>query len=192
MTVPVTGAKALVIGAGGLFGRRVASMLAEAGADVCVASLRTETEADFQANSIANELWALGRRGRAYVIDASSSAEVERVVREARREIGGLTILVILADAALFPSSLFPQGVTPEAVGVAAVTALDGAECRTVVIAAGEERATAAVGAIAEGATGAVLGLVAPVGAEPGHVAAAILRLADREGPVSGTILSLG
>ncbi|MSQ62083.1 MAG: hypothetical protein EXR43_05865 [Dehalococcoidia bacterium] len=187
----MTGAKTLVIGAGGLFGRRVASMLAEAGADVCVASLTTGTGDDFQANSIANELWALDRRGRAFVIDASSAEAVARVVRAAGREIGVLTALVVLADRALFPDSALPPGVTPESVGAAAVAALSGAECRTIVIAATEEGAAAAVLAIAASAGGTVLGLAAPTAAEPEEVAAAALRLADPEGAVSGTTLSL-
>ena len=191
MTAAMTGAKALVIGAGGPFGRRVASMLAEAGADVCVASLTTGTADDFQANSIANELWALDRRGRAFVIDASSAEAVEGAVRAAGREIGVLTVLVILADGALFPNFTLPPGVTPESVGTVAVAALGDGECRTIVITATEESAAAAVRAIAGSAGGTVLGLAAHAAAEPEQVASAALRLADPEGAASGTTLSV-
>ncbi len=100
------GAKALVLGGGGPVGRAIAGGLAEAGADVCLASLTQGRDDEFAVNSAANEIWALGRKGRAFVIDATNAAQVRGAVEGAAAELGGLTVLVNNTDRPLHKPAL--------------------------------------------------------------------------------------
>ena len=67
----LAGQTALVVGAGGVLGRAVAVALAEAGADVAVATLRAGTTEVMRTNSVNNEVWSLGRRNLAITLDAT-------------------------------------------------------------------------------------------------------------------------
>ena len=87
--------KALVVGGSGPLGRAIAVALAEAGADVCVASLTKERDDEFATNSVANELWALRGSGRAFVVDAGDFAQLDGAVDAAAREMGGVTLVVV-------------------------------------------------------------------------------------------------
>ena len=92
------GKNALVIGASNSLGRATAVALAEAGANVGVTtSLRTQAE-EVIANSCANEIWALNRKGFAQVIDAADEADVHGAVERAVAEFGRLDILVNAPD----------------------------------------------------------------------------------------------
>lgn len=71
--------------------------LAEAGADVAIASLSPSADAEFAINSALNELWALGRQGIALAIDASSANDVREAVERAERELGRLDLAVAVA-----------------------------------------------------------------------------------------------
>ncbi len=64
----LAGRSVLVLGGETALGRTVLIGLAEAGADVAVGSLTTDTKAEFAINSALNELWALGRKGIALPI----------------------------------------------------------------------------------------------------------------------------
>ena len=88
------GRRVLVVGGESALGRALAVGLAEAGADVAIASLSPDTKAEFAINSALNELWALGRRGLALVIDASDAAQVRDAVARAERELGRLDLAV--------------------------------------------------------------------------------------------------
>ena len=79
------GKAALVIGAAGAVGRAVAVALAEAGADVAVATTIRSRKEEVRAHSCANEVWALNRRGFAQAIDAASESDVEALVRRTLR-----------------------------------------------------------------------------------------------------------
>lgn len=83
------GQVAVVTGAGKGIGRAIAIGLAEAGADVAVAS---RTQADLDA--VAEEIRALGRRALPLMTDATDAAALERLAAETVRQLGKLTIWV--------------------------------------------------------------------------------------------------
>ena len=92
------GKTALVIGASSPIGRAIAVALAEAGADVAVATTTRAQREEVAANSCANEIWALNRKGFAAAIDAASEDDVRSLVERAVSELGGLDVLVNAHD----------------------------------------------------------------------------------------------
>lgn len=94
MTVaPLANHNALVLGVERPAGRRAAIALAEAGADVAVVTLSKDRQAEFAANSTANESWALGRKGIALTSDGRETA-VARAIADATVELGPISIFV--------------------------------------------------------------------------------------------------
>ena len=92
MTVPVLsvlGKVALVTGAGRGIGRAIALGLAEAGADVAVASRSLP-----QLEEVAKEIRALGRRALPVPADTSNKTQVEAMIARAESELGPIDILI--------------------------------------------------------------------------------------------------
>ncbi|MDO8616733.1 MAG: SDR family oxidoreductase [Dehalococcoidia bacterium] len=89
---------ALVIGAANSLGRAAAVALAEAGANVGVSTTIRSRAEEVAANSCANEVWALDRKGFAQAIDAADEADVDALVARAVSEFGRLDILVNAHD----------------------------------------------------------------------------------------------
>ena len=94
----LSGKTALVIGAAGPVGRALAVALAEAGADVAVSTTTRSQQEEVAANSCANEIWALKRKGFAATIDAASESDVDDLIQRAIAEMGRLDILVNAHD----------------------------------------------------------------------------------------------
>ncbi len=94
----LSGKTALVIGAAGPVGRALAVALAEAGADVAVSTTTRSRQEEVAANSAANEIWALKRKGFAATIDAASESDVDNLVQRAVAEMGRLDVLVNAHD----------------------------------------------------------------------------------------------
>ena len=94
----LSGKAALVIGASNPLGRAAAVALAEAGADLGVATTTRSEREEVAANSCANEVWALNRKGFAQAIDAADEADLEALVERALSELGRLDILVNAPD----------------------------------------------------------------------------------------------
>jgi meso-butanediol dehydrogenase / (S,S)-butanediol dehydrogenase / diacetyl reductase len=86
---PVSGQVAVVTGGGQGIGRAIALRLARDGMDVVVADLRGA-----QAETVAGEVRALGRRALALQVDVSVPAERERMLAETLAGLGGLDVLV--------------------------------------------------------------------------------------------------
>jgi NAD(P)-dependent dehydrogenase (short-subunit alcohol dehydrogenase family) len=90
----LTGRKAIVFGVERALGRRAAVALAEAGADVALVTLtEDDTAAEFAANSVANEFWAMGRTSIVLTTDGGETA-VKEAVADATVELGPLSIVV--------------------------------------------------------------------------------------------------
>lgn len=92
------GKNALVIGASSPLGRAAAVALAEAGANVGVTTTTRVQREEVTANSCANEIWALNRKGFAQAIDAADEADVYGAVQRAVAEFDRLDILVNAQD----------------------------------------------------------------------------------------------
>jgi NAD(P)-dependent dehydrogenase (short-subunit alcohol dehydrogenase family) len=85
----LSGAVALVTGAGTGLGLGIAEELAKAGADIAVVEIDGES-----AERAAGELEAHGVRARAYPTDVSSSEQVDAAFAQAVRDLGRLDIVV--------------------------------------------------------------------------------------------------
>lgn len=101
MSGTLSGKRILVVGGETALGRAVAVGLAEAGADVAIASLSQETKAEFAVHSALNEVWALGRQGVALVIDASDADELRQAVHQSDRELGRIAAAVVVTSAGI-------------------------------------------------------------------------------------------
>lgn len=92
------GKAALVIGASNAVGRACALALAEAGADVAVATTLFREQEEEAINLCLAELRALGRRGFAQQLETANANAVEAVVQRTVAELGRLDILVNAHD----------------------------------------------------------------------------------------------
>src|SRR5215469_1107299 len=110
--IDLHGRRALITGGGRGIGRSMALALADAGADVAVAS-RTQGELD----AVAAEIKERGPRGFAVIIDVMSREQITAGVDEAARELGGLDILINNAGGvvAANPAHLNPIDHDPRA-----------------------------------------------------------------------------
>jgi NAD(P)-dependent dehydrogenase (short-subunit alcohol dehydrogenase family) len=86
----LTGRRALVTGGARGLGRTIVQALAEAGADVAIAS-RSQAACESAATEIAA---ATGRRALAFSADVTQADEVERLMREVAAALGPIDILV--------------------------------------------------------------------------------------------------
>jgi 2-deoxy-D-gluconate 3-dehydrogenase len=94
----LSGKNALVIGASNSLGRAAAVALAEAGANVAVATSTRSPREEVAANSCANEIWALGRKGFAQTIDAAGERDVEALIERTVAELSSIDVLVNAQD----------------------------------------------------------------------------------------------
>ena len=88
------GKKALVIGARRNMGKGFALGLAEAGADVAVTDLNTESG---QLKTVSEEIKAMGRESLYIKTDISSQKDVKSMVDQVMLEFGGIDILMNVA-----------------------------------------------------------------------------------------------
>src|SRR6266702_3911382 len=87
---PLTGQTALVTGASQGIGRAIALALAEAGADVAINYLTHPEEAE----EVAGQVRALGRRALLLLVDVADQNGVEAMVTSTAAELGRLDIFV--------------------------------------------------------------------------------------------------
>lgn len=114
------GKVALITGAGRNIGRAIALKFASEGADVIVNARSNETE----ANAVADEVRALGRRALAVLADVSDSAQVRTMVATGLAEFGRIDVLI--SNAAIRPSKPFLEVTDEDWANVRGVV-LDGA-----------------------------------------------------------------
>ena len=87
---PLDGKTALVTGAARGIGRAIALDLGRLGANVFI----TYRGSEAQANSVADEVRALGAECRVSQLDVRSSEDVDRILAEVKDAFGGVNILV--------------------------------------------------------------------------------------------------
>ncbi len=97
---PLAGRNAFVLGVERPAGRKAAGALAEAGANVAAVTISKTMQAEFAANSAANEFWAIGRRGLVLTTDGREAA-VRDAIAAATAELESIAILVYHAPAPL-------------------------------------------------------------------------------------------
>lgn len=119
----LAGKRALVTGASRGIGAAIATVLAEAGADVAITY---EKSAD-RAADVVSAVEAKGRRGFAIQADSADPVAVKRSVDEAARQLGGLDILVNNAGIA--------RGGSVAEIGLADIDAMLDVNVRSVVLA---------------------------------------------------------
>lgn len=100
-----------VIGAGGPTHRAVAVGCAEAGADIALGTVRRTTEEEYGVNSIANEIWALGKEHFVREMDARDPTQVTAFAAETWDRLGRCDVLVALHD---FPSDAPVEELSPD------------------------------------------------------------------------------
>lgn len=84
------GKTALVTGSAKGLGRRTALELAASGCDVAVNYVTSRQEAE----QVAAEIRAMGRRAAAIAADIANAEEADRLVSEVERQLGGVDILI--------------------------------------------------------------------------------------------------
>ena len=94
------GKSALVVGANNVVGCAVATALAEAGADVVVATSTPSAQEEAAVQLCISQVHALGRKGFAHTLDATNEREVGELVQRTVAELGRLDILVNAQDLA--------------------------------------------------------------------------------------------
>jgi len=87
------GKVAIVTGAKRGIGRAIALVLAEAGADVAVAT-RVVKDANYGLEAVAEEIRGLGQRSLAVQADVAKKSDVDNLVQKTVSELGGIDVLV--------------------------------------------------------------------------------------------------
>jgi NAD(P)-dependent dehydrogenase (short-subunit alcohol dehydrogenase family) len=85
----IAGRKALLVGASRGVGKGIAMVLAEAGAEVAIASLNPDN-----AGAAAKEILALGGKAAGFGVDATSCADMQRLAQEMQDSFGLIDVLV--------------------------------------------------------------------------------------------------
>lgn len=87
-----------VIGSGSELHRGVAVALADAGADIAVGGPRIDLPTEAALHSIANEIWAIGRRSAVVLVEGDKPADFAQALGAVIRELGKAD-LVVRAEA---------------------------------------------------------------------------------------------
>jgi 3-oxoacyl-[acyl-carrier protein] reductase len=108
--LPLAGKVAVLIGAGNATDRAVVVALAEAGADVALATTGHTQAEEFAMNSIANEAWVIGREQFVTVMDALDDTAVVAFADQVWDRYGRCDAVVCGHDA---PSAIVLDEIAP-------------------------------------------------------------------------------
>lgn len=98
MAFDLTGKTALVVGAADPLGRSLSLALAEAGADVAVASITRHGDEQLEVARVHDGIRDVGRRSFALALDVTNPSDVDETIGTAITELGGLSVLVNNVD----------------------------------------------------------------------------------------------
>jgi NAD(P)-dependent dehydrogenase (short-subunit alcohol dehydrogenase family) len=90
----LTGKVAVVIGSGGEAHRGVAVALAEAGAELAIAGPAGDLSAEASLHSIANEIWAMGRRSSVVMLTSDDAPAFGEAIARVIAELGRADVVV--------------------------------------------------------------------------------------------------
>ena len=107
MGASLDGQVVAIIGRGSSLDRAIAVALAEAGADIAIATQQPVQEQEFSTASIANEIWAIGREQFSHVLDATDASAVLAFVEDVRSRLGRCDALVLSAPEADIANRLY-------------------------------------------------------------------------------------
>ena len=94
----LTGQVIAAIGGGDAHHRAIAVAAAEAGASVALATFNTLSEQEFSVNSVANEIWAIGRDHFADVIEASDPEQMGAFAQKAWSQLGPCDAIIVVSS----------------------------------------------------------------------------------------------
>ena len=94
----LTGQVIAAIGGGDDHHRAVTVAAAEAGASVALATFNVIEQQEFSVNSIANEIWAIGRDHFTDVIEASDPDQMGAYARKTWSELGGCDAVIVVSS----------------------------------------------------------------------------------------------
>ncbi|MCY3646640.1 MAG: hypothetical protein OXH07_06675 [Chloroflexi bacterium] len=86
------------IGGGDAHHRAVAVAVAEAGASVALATFNAIPDQEFSVNSVANEVWALGRDHFADVIEASDPEQMGAFTQKTWSQLGRCDAIIVVSS----------------------------------------------------------------------------------------------
>src|SRR5262245_43842964 len=89
-----SGKTIMVVGEGDEAHRKLVMALAEGGASVAVAGLAPELSAEAALHSIANEVWAIGRKACVVTLTALDDVTVAEGAVRAQGEVGKIDLVV--------------------------------------------------------------------------------------------------
>lgn len=89
---PLAGKVVAIVGTGSDLDRAIAVGCAEAGADLALGTESNARQQDYGMNSIANEIWAIGREHFVRVLTGPD--DLAGLVEQARRRLGGCHAVV--------------------------------------------------------------------------------------------------
>ena len=84
----------MVVGDGDAAHRKLAMSLAQDGASVAIAGLAPELSAEAALHSIANEVWAIGRRACVVTLASTDDDAVADAAVRAGAELGAIDLVV--------------------------------------------------------------------------------------------------
>ena len=86
------------IGGGDAHHRAVAIAAAEAGASIALATFNTLSQQEFAVNSVANEVWAIGRDHFADVIEASDPEQMGAFTQKTWSQLGRCDAIIVVSS----------------------------------------------------------------------------------------------
>lgn len=149
MSGPLANSVAALIAHGSDLDRAIAVALAEAGADVAIATESPEQQQEFATASVANEIWAIGREQFSHVLDAANTHQVEAYAREVVARLGRCDALVVIEPGASLHLGELHRAFTTALAEDVALVVVGPADAPLTTVPVGPEAPAAVIAAVA-------------------------------------------